>query len=161
MSATWTITLETDHPTSEHDAVALTERLDAHAGAVSYNDNSTSVTITIDAPDPPDAIAQAIDITRAAGLSGGVIAAEARDADLPDRAWPELVGIRELAELLDVSRQRASELQTRPGFPRPCQVLASGPVWVKPVVEHWVATWDRKGGRPRKADSRSMASKRT
>jgi hypothetical protein len=60
------------------------------------------------------------------------------------------VGVSEVAELLGITRQRASVLQTRMGFPAPMQVLAGGPVWRRSAVDRFASTWERKVGRPRK-----------
>jgi predicted DNA-binding transcriptional regulator AlpA len=59
-------------------------------------------------------------------------------------------GVREVAELLGVSRQRVSELRARPGFPAPVAELASGPVWKVSSLRRFLETWDRRPGRPRK-----------
>ena len=53
------------------------------------------------------------------------------------------VGAYEIAELLDVSRQRVQQLTREPGFPKPVAVLKAGSVWRRPVVEAWA----RKAGR--------------
>jgi hypothetical protein len=85
-----------------------------------------------------------------------VIAIEAMTVDEHDRrlsesTFPELLGIGEIAELLGVSRQRASTLQTSAAFPAPVARLKSGPIWTEPSVRNFAATWERRGGRPRKA----------
>lgn len=60
---------------------------------------------------------------------------------------PELLGVAELAELLGVSKQRASELARSSTFPAPVAELASGPVWLAPSVSRYVAEWQRRPGR--------------
>ncbi len=45
-----------------------------------------------------------------------------------------LVGVREIAELLLVSRQRADQLTRTKGFPDPVIELAAGRVWEKEAV---------------------------
>lgn len=49
-----------------------------------------------------------------------------------------------------MTRQRASELQNRDGFPEPIVRLASGPIWKKDSLERFAASWPRRSGRPRK-----------
>lgn len=72
-------------------------------------------------------------------------------ADLARPVIPELIGTAELAEILGVSRPRASQVQaTAPGFPAPVAMLRSGPVWTRPSINLFLETWARKGGRPRK-----------
>ena len=49
----------------------------------------------------------------------------------------ELVGVAEVADLLQVSRQRVSQLSVTAGFPKPSARLAAGPVWQRKAVEQW------------------------
>ncbi len=54
-----------------------------------------------------------------------------------------LVGISEIAEMADVTRQAVSNWRLRYGdFPKPAQVLQSGPVWHREIVEHWLKQKD-------------------
>mgnify|MGYP001044658296 CR=1 FL=1 len=71
------------------------------------------------------------------------------DAEL--RASVELMGVREIADVAGVSRQRADQLTKRGDFPRPLAELAAGAVWDGAAVRRWLAAWTRKAGRPRKA----------
>ena len=48
-----------------------------------------------------------------------------------------LMGIREIAALLDVSPQRAEQLSNKPEFPPPTAKLASGRIWLREAVESW------------------------
>jgi hypothetical protein len=65
------------------------------------------------------------------------------------------MGVAELADLLGVSRQRASTISKHQDFPAPVSRLAQGPVWDTAVIQAWATTWRRKraasprGGRPR------------
>ena len=56
---------------------------------------------------------------------------------------------REVAEILGVSRQRASELASSAGFPRPVANLAAGPVWLLSSINSFNEKWERRPGRPR------------
>jgi hypothetical protein len=49
----------------------------------------------------------------------------------------EVWGFAEVAEFLDVSRQRATILVNRPDFPAPVQTLASGRIWLAEAVREW------------------------
>lgn len=69
---------------------------------------------------------------------------------LDEPSYPGLLGVSELAGLLDVSRQRASELARLPHFPQPIAQLKSGPVWDDSMVKRFVSDWKRTPGRPRK-----------
>lgn len=70
-----------------------------------------------------------------------------RQLEIP--TFPNVVGVTELADMLGVSKQRASELARVEHFPKPFVELASGPIWVEPNIRDFVATWERKPGRPR------------
>jgi hypothetical protein len=61
-------------------------------------------------------------------------AIEAREAQAP------VVGVHELAAMLGVSKQRASQYVRRPprSFPEPLTVLAAGPVWLTDDVAAWL-----------------------
>lgn len=48
-----------------------------------------------------------------------------------------LIGAREIEMLLGVSRQRVTQLTSRPDFPAPAVVLAMGKVWKREEVEEW------------------------
>jgi hypothetical protein len=51
-----------------------------------------------------------------------------------------LAGMAEVQQLLGgVSRQRASAIVLRPGFPAPLDTLATGRIWDRAAVEAWIA----------------------
>lgn len=56
---------------------------------------------------------------------------------------PTMIGIYEIAELLNVNRQRVHELAKRTDFPEPALVLHMGRVWLKAEV----IAWARAAGR--------------
>ena len=59
-----------------------------------------------------------------------------------------LVGIRELADLLGVTRQRASQIAATRNFPAPLAKLAAGPVWNKASLTWFLEDWAREPRRP-------------
>lgn len=64
--------------------------------------------------------------------------------------FPELVGYVEIAQMADVSRQRARQIAALEGFPVPVVETAAGPLRVKTAVEDWLMSWSRSPGRPRR-----------
>lgn len=50
----------------------------------------------------------------------------------------QLAGLTEIAEMLGVTRQRASQLAASKEFPKPLDRIAAGPVWRRDTVERWV-----------------------
>jgi predicted DNA-binding transcriptional regulator AlpA len=61
-----------------------------------------------------------------------------------------LVGVSEIAQMLNVSRQRADQLTREyEDFPAPEVALASGRVWSRREVERWISRHpERRSGRP-------------
>jgi hypothetical protein len=73
------------------------------------------------------------------------------ERELSEPTYAGVLGVAELADLLNVTRQRASQIARRSDFPRPYAELASGPVWLEPMVKRFVGGWERRPGRPRTA----------
>jgi predicted DNA-binding transcriptional regulator AlpA len=48
-----------------------------------------------------------------------------------------LVGVHEVAKLLQVKRQRVHQLAKEPGFPKPTVILKAGQVWNRADIEAW------------------------
>lgn len=65
-----------------------------------------------------------------------------------DKTRIRLMGASEIADLLSVSRQRASQLASRRDFPEPVAVLRQGGVWLAEDVEAWAV----EAGRIPRAD---------
>lgn len=111
----------------------------------------------VTAAGPTEALQQAVAIFRQAASAADLpewplIEAEVLTTTELDRqnalpSLPELVGVTEVAELLEVSRQRASALARSGTFPSPVVVLRSGPVWTRASVDRFVESWRRRPGR--------------
>jgi hypothetical protein len=74
---------------------------------------------------------------------------EELERELEAPTIPALAGISEVAKVLGVSRQRASELPGSERFPKPVANLAAGPVWLRSTILSFNQRWDRRPGRPR------------
>jgi hypothetical protein len=63
-----------------------------------------------------------------------------------------LVGVSEIAQMLRVSRQRAVQVVgDYDDFPAPVVTLASGRIWEREAVEHWMRLHpERRPGRPKR-----------
>ena len=73
---------------------------------------------------------------------------------------PAVIGLAEVAELLGISRQRASEIVRRADFPRGRE-LKAGPVWYEAEVRAWARTRSPKVRRtPGQLDSQSTLTPR-
>ena len=60
----------------------------------------------------------------------------------------EVYGSRELAELLNVSRQRLAQLRAEGTLPEPDAVLAATPVWRRRTIDSFTFGWRRRPGPP-------------
>lgn len=162
----WTIYLETagDAPAiTDEQLEHLVDELADHGGVVTgtpeaVTDTRYGATFTVAAADAPAAAERATAVFNGAARRAGlpvqpIVHLEVETVDETDRELarptPRLVGIAELAELLGVTRQRASALQTRAGFPTPAAVLKSGPVWQLRDIAGFRRTWARTPGRPK------------
>lgn len=76
-----------------------------------------------------------------------VVEWERAQVKLAEPNQPDLVGLAEIAELLAVSKQRASALAGAGSFPEPVARLKSGPVWERASILGFVETWYRRPGR--------------
>lgn len=64
----------------------------------------------------------------------------------------DLIGLREIAEILGVSPQRAKQLaDEHPDFPDPVARPLMGPIFTRASVEAFNGRWERRPGRPRKS----------
>lgn len=111
----------------------------------------------VEAPGPVEALQQAMTVFRETAATAGLPAWDVVEVEVQTEAelerqnaqpsLPELVGVGEVAELLDVTRQRASALASTPGFPAPLVTLRAGPVWTRASVDRFVQSWRRRPGR--------------
>ena len=111
----------------------------------------------VEAAGPVEAVERAMTVFREAAAAAGLPAWDVVEVEVLTEAelerqnalpsLPDLVGVTEVAELLEVSRQRASALARAPGFPAPVVTLRSGPVWTRPSVDRFVQNWHRRPGR--------------
>ena len=110
-------------------------------------------TLSVGAADTVEAARAAIDritqVTPGRVLAIDVMTPAEQDRRLEER--DELIGISEIADELEISRQRVSALSKRDDFPEPVVRLAAGPVWHRSDFTRFKDSWQQKPGRPRKA----------
>lgn len=74
------------------------------------------------------------------------------DAERDHPREQELMGYREAAQALEVSRQRVAQLDgSHPDFPRPVGRIGAGPVFTAESIRSFALRWDRSPGRRRVA----------
>lgn len=150
---TWVVTLR--YNLAEIDQAALIsweDRLvdiDATTGRIPGV--AATLTVYIEADDPVAAVQAAASVVRPV-TEVAPIAVEAIDeqayldgADEPN--LPDLVSAAEVADQLQISRQRVHQLQSTAGFPEPLYRLRTGPVWDARAIEAFATRWDRRPGR--------------
>jgi len=126
---------------------------------VTAGSRSWGATIAIEAAEAPAAILAGVSAIRDAAKAAKLpewpmrrveaLTYQELDAELARPAVPDLVGTREVAKLLNVSRQRLAQLrENKPDFPKPIVELAAGPVWTRAALDTWMASWSRQPGRP-------------
>jgi hypothetical protein len=171
----WSVTIEAESDESDGGGVVGSDKLDDLLSVLDHfspvvivppeEPRGTPIRYGVDLSVLADAAAEATDIAVAAfetavkeiGLPEwpivklGVITEAELDASLATSNFPTLLGVSELADLLGVSKQRASELARTASFPSPVATLASGPVWVEHAVVRYLEEWERRPGRPKAA----------
>jgi hypothetical protein len=166
----WSVLVEYKATDAESALATQDERFDLFADAVEEYDgvvgvsgSSYSVRLSVLADDAAVGALQGRDLAWKAARHADLpewpcvrleaIAHEELEAELDTVTLPALVGAAEVSRLLKVSRQRIAELRTgKIDFPRPIAELAAGPVWLRPAIDAWAASWERKPGRPRKSE---------
>lgn len=153
MIGMWVVTLTYDLTLDQTEYNRLADQLDqVDAGLFSLPGGRASVTYWAEGPDPISAAAVAHDhVTPLVGhepLAVDVVTEKdhERRADAP--TLPRLVSAPEVAEMLDVSRQRVHQLRSSAGFPAPLFELRTGAIWDARAVEKFAREWARRPGRP-------------
>jgi len=154
-----TITVDLDHEIDPEKFQVLGEALAAHGAAVSGEDATVSVVLTVHGPDAGSVSGEGFVLVEKALVNLGrrvvlwseveVISAEEADRRIETATVPELVSGVEAAGILGVSRQRVHQLAAEhPSFPPPTARLACGSIWLRSGVEGFARRWERKPGRP-------------
>lgn len=163
--------LRTSGPTGDGQVAANAEKLVGLAPAISAGPQSLTIRVAIEADDAAVAGAAAVTAVSHALESVGLGISPVTELEVTEWSlfetkldtptYPEVVGISEIAEILETSRQRASELARSSKFPTPHADLAAGPVWFRPTVMRFAKEWDRKPGRPRSQTAGHLEARTT
>jgi predicted DNA-binding transcriptional regulator AlpA len=143
------------------DAIGrFADLLESHHGAGGFDTHRLDAAVTVAGPSAVAAARRGATIVAHAAERCGldrwtIVAVEALAAAELDRRnataqIPDIVGTRELMNLLGISRQRLDVLRHQLGFPAPVVVLAATPVWDRAAIDAWVEQWDRRTGRPKR-----------
>ncbi|MGH2372174.1 MAG: hypothetical protein ACREKA_05175 [Candidatus Methylomirabilales bacterium] len=161
----WSVRFEISLPDlvfSEEHADDVVGALKRHKPAVSYGPHTMSASFCLGANSPLRVAESGFRLFRSALEKAGIKAPQYRisgveiqnldelDRSLKESNLGDLMGVAELARILRVSKQRASELARIPDFPKPIANLASGPVWKKTAIARHIGSWVRRPGRPKR-----------
>ncbi|TXS50132.1 hypothetical protein [Streptomyces sp. t39] len=161
MPQAWSVEVELATTEVTDDAIdELHDHLADRSPAVGTAPNgNTAVRIFVEAGTARQAVDSALKEVTAAAKAAGIsttvlgvdlVTEEELDRRLAAPSVPDLVGVSEIAEMLNVVRQRAAQLVQRDDFPPAVAHLKSGPVFVRWQVEAFEKRWDRRAGRPMK-----------
>jgi hypothetical protein len=158
----WTVRVEVG-PLADEDLphqsafYALLEELADHGAAGGLNDEGWSVTLTVEGGIPTDVLPETMRLLDEAVFSTGTPMADIVDVQITEANlaaerlersnFPDIVGVQEVLGILGVTKQRLSQLRGSGRFPEPMVELGATPVWLRPAVEAFVETWNRKPGR--------------
>lgn len=164
--AEWSVYFEANvsgRAVTEEHAEEVLDALKGKHPSVSYGGSTLSARFCVEADSPASAVVSGLRALRSSLHAAGIRSSEYRvsgaeiqsleelDRKLMEPNVPDLIGVAELAEILNVSKQRASELARGHEFPRPIAQLASGPVWKKTALARFIELWPRRPGRPKRA----------
>ena len=162
MMREWSVRFEINRPEvafTEDHADQVMDGLASYGPSVSYSRHTLSARFCVEADSSERAHRSGLRLFRSALQKTGVriradwpidceiMVVEDLDRVLAEPDVPDLVGVDEVARMLDVSKQRASQLAKKPEFPKPVVALASGPVWKKVAVARFAGYWVRRPGR--------------
>lgn len=159
MNEVWTVQFTMDEMPDEYTREYMQMHLDSLNidGSVSAipDRNQWTVSFGVEAESPHEALSEAyiyaskIDLAYSpVGIEIVSLAELERRADEP--TMPQLVGASEVAEMLDVSRQRVHQLREHADFPVPLVEVAMGPLWDARAIDKFAREWARSPGRPRR-----------
>lgn len=156
MTNTWTakIAATTKEQIAVENASALLDRFADQGAAVSFDGHRLDLTLSLAAGDHWAACAEVLELLPDLQDCVGEFTVHALEL-LSPAAFVEagqdrkrVAGLKEVADLLGVSTQRANQITSNRGFPEPVENLASGRLWQLEEVKQWASTWQRKIGRP-------------
>ena len=156
----WQVTLDFagKKPIEEETVFDLIEEYGDYAAsaAISPDHTTGSLTITITAPTPTDALSKALRLFSASktlpgcDVTGFEVVAWA-DVETRNREplFPKVVGYAEIARMAGVSRQRAYKFPQIDTFPKPVIETSQGPLYSEAAVAAWTEARTTRAGRPK------------
>ncbi|MBV9580073.1 MAG: hypothetical protein JO057_15910 [Chloroflexi bacterium] len=143
----------------------MIEALAEHGPAVAVGPDRLGVRFDVVASSAGEAVTRGVALFQA--VTGGLepVRIEVERVDELERQLarsnaPALLGVAEVADALDVSKQRVTQLMQAGSFPAPTARLRAGPIWRRASVAAFVRRWDRRvGRRPRAASAAAVGAR--
>lgn len=156
------VTAVAGRPLSDADIDRTAEELSPHGVAIGVDPGGVTLQFDVAAPSRNAAIGEGLALITRTAPALEVKRIDTQTVEELERELEtdhtDYAGLAEAAQILGVSRQRASAIAKRPGFPAPVGVPASGPIWRGADVRRFAAGRVRRPGRPRKARVELRAS---
>jgi len=149
MNRNWVVTLTYDLDPSMAAMDSWEDQLAEHEAVVARVPGQ-GITVAVHADDTTvdDALAQARTCA-AATIDAEPTGIEViTEEEHQNRAGPDLMSAAEIADALQISRQRVYQLRSTDAFPPPLAELRNGAVWDARVIRQFAAEWARRPGRP-------------
>lgn len=150
---------------------AFVDQLIPHSGAVAGGAAGYAATISIDAPTHLEAAITGTGVVQAAARNAGlpawpvvrleVLTNDEADRDLAIPTLPDMVSGQIAADILGVTRQRLHQLRDNPRFPDPLLEQPGAILWARAAIDRFAEIWERKPGRPPRADTPRTAASHT
>jgi predicted DNA-binding transcriptional regulator AlpA len=160
----WLVTLEVEAPDGARRIDPYDKRVQrfsdwlrsAYQGSVAFGENGWSATVRVQPEAPVYEDWQAAEAGRRYVMDAlgtmqlpqwPIVRISAGREDFVGLQPPQLLGIREAAQLVGISRQRLHSLRGEGRFPDPFIELSTGPIWRKSDVEDFALGWNQRPGR--------------
>ncbi len=148
----WYVDMHVKQALTEEAAFDLMGDLDTRGAAITLGEESFTISLTGHGVTAVEALLDARKAIEECGITGETVSASAStyeelENELNRPLFPDVVGWAEVAKLAGVTRQRARQFRSLPGFPSPVIETAQGPLMAKSAVEHWVRNRDARPGR--------------
>jgi len=156
MKQAWCVSIE--GKAKEVDPEHVLEQLLEHHAVITHGRGLLGVTFTVEAHSPIQAVEIAQEILSTALNSKPLdvdrieaITEERQERELEQSNLPDLVGLAEIAEMANTTRQRVFQMTANKGFPAALLELRSGRLWLRPAIQSYLE--GRQAGRGHRVKS--------
>jgi hypothetical protein len=148
---TWIVEVRLSEQLSPAAVERVRHRLSRWRPSVTVEDDGCSVRVEVQADGPIYAIATTTRHLEGTGPIAHVAATTIDEAkrQVTSPHMPDLVGVLDIQEMAGLrTKQRALQITELASFPQPALKTRAGRLWTRTAVEHFLADWPRRTGRP-------------